>query len=536
MALNPRSWTWAMGGVGGMGLVAFGAVAYRTGRSGLDTTWTGIGAVSFALVVSWLWLDRATVGRWLRSRAAQRSGIALALTLVMLGVAVAANVLAYRHDRRWDLTSTNRYSLSAQTISVLNGLDTEVAITAFFVGESQDRALLEDLISGYEQHTDRLTVEFHDPVLSPRLAKQFEIESALGTVVLHAGVATQRMEAAFDEEALTNALIRVTAGREHTICTMTGHGELDPDDDQSPASISGVVTKLERINYTFESVNLMRERGVPDRCAALVAADPRIDWLAPEREMVAQYLASGGQVVLLLDPEHSPLLAEDLARYGIVVGRDIVLESNPKYQLVGGDASYLLLDGQGFADHPITAPIRGMVMMRVARSIGRGEAVPGIEVQELMHTSEYAWAETRLDGRTAPTPDVGVDRIGKVPVALIAEVKDPSAITVGSTSLDGAPAEPATTSAGGRLVVFGDSDFTSNELLDQASNMDVLQNTLAWVVGEGDQVSIRPNIAARGSLTLDSLSALIMWLLSVFVVPCLAIGGAIATYLSRRRR
>jgi len=241
-------------------------------------------------------------------------------------------------------------------------------------------------------------------------------------------------------------------------------------------------------------------------------------------------------VVLMLDPEHAPLLATDLARYGIDVGRNIVLESNPKYQLVGGDASYLLLDGAGFADHPITEPIQGMVMMRVARSVGRGEKVPGIEVRELMHTSEYAWGETVLDGRTPPQPDIGVDRIGRVPVAAVAAVKDTTAITVGVTTLDGSPQAPTEAAVGGRIVVFGDSDFTSNELLDQASNLDLLQNTLAWLVGEGDQVSIRPNPAARGSLTLDTLHALLMWLLSVFVVPCVAMGGAVATWLGRRRR
>ncbi len=536
MALNPRNWGWAIGGMGGMGLVAFGTYAWRAGAGDLDPAWTAVGGVSLLMLLSWLWLDRQGIGSWLRSRSAQRSGMAFTLTLVMTAITVAVNVLAHRHDQRWDLTSSDRYSLSEQTRSVLNGLDNNVEITAFFVGETPERMQLEDLIRGYEEHTDRLTVNFHDPILAPQLAEQFQIENAAGTVVLTAGVTTQRMESDFSEETLTNAIIRVTAGRQHNICTMAGHGELDPEDLQSPASISGVITKLERVNYTFERVALMQEQGVPDRCDVLLAADPRVDWLAPEREMVAQYILQGGSLVLLIDPEHAPKLSEDLARYGIAVGRDIVLESNPKYQLVGGDNSFLLLDGERFADHPITRPIRGMVMLRFARSVGRGQGVPGIQLQELMHTSEYAWAETTLDGSTAPAPDIGTDRIGRVPVAVVAEVVDTSALTIGSTHLDGSPATPVEAKKGGRLIVFGDSDFTSNELLDQASNIDLLQNTLAWAVGEGDQVSIRPNPAARGSLTLGTLDALLMWLLSTFVVPCLAIGGAIATYLSRRKR
>jgi ABC-type uncharacterized transport system involved in gliding motility auxiliary subunit len=113
---------------------------------------------------------------------------------------------------------------------------------------------------------------------------------------------------------------------------------------------------------------------------------------------------------------------------------------------------------------------------------------------------------------------------------------DPIAITIGPTHLDGSMGEPVEVKAGGRLVVFGDSDFTTNELLDQTSNIDLLQNTLAWLVDEGDQISIRPNASAKNTLTLSDLDALIMWLLSAFVLPCLALGGAIATYMSRRKR
>lgn len=536
MALNPRNWTWALGGLGTIGLLTFGAYAWKSGASGLEQHWIALGSTSAALLGVWLWLDRAPLRRWMRSRSAQRSGVAMGLSLTMLAVVVAMNILAHKHDQRWDLTSAERFSLAEQTVSVLEGLDNDVEITAFFAGESQDRTQLEDLLRGYQEHTDRLTVSFHDPVLAPQLARQFEIEIAEGTVVLTAGVGTQRIESDFGEESLTNALIRVTAGEEHTICTMTGHGELDPTDEQSPAAYSAVVTKLERVNYNFENVSLLREQGVPSRCDVLLAADPRGDWLAAERELVAQYLATGGKVALLLDPEHAPKLAEDLSRYGVLVGRDIVLEANPKYQLVGGDASYLLLDAQQFSDHPITRPIRGMIMLRVARSVGRAAGVPGISIQELMHTSEFAWAETSLNGVTAPTPDVGVDRIGRIPVAVVAEIVDPIAITVGPTHLDGSMGEPVEIKAGGRLVVFGDSDFTTNELLDQTSNIDLLQNTLAWLVDEGDQISIRPNASAKNTLTLSDLDALIMWLLSAFVLPCLALGGAIATYMSRRKR
>ena len=85
-------------------------------------------------------------------------------------------------------------------------------------------------------------------------------------------------------------------------------------------------------------------------------------------------------------------------------------------------------------------------------------------------------------------------------------------------------------------MVFGDSDFASNELLDQASNFDLLPNAIAWLVGEEDQVSIRPNPSANGTFTMSTIQGLIVWLVSVLLIPALTIGGAVATWLARRRR
>ena len=74
------------------------------------------------------------------------------------------------------------------------------------------------------------------------------------------------------------------------------------------------------------------------------------------------------------------------------------------------------------------------------------------------------------------------------------------------------------------VVVFGDSDFASNGSLDQASNFDLLPNAIAWLVGEEDQVSIRLNPGARGTFTMSTIQGLIVWLVSVLLIPALMVG------------
>jgi ABC-type uncharacterized transport system involved in gliding motility auxiliary subunit len=139
--------------------------------------------------------------------------------------------------------------------------------------------------------------------------------------------------------------------------------------------------------------------------------------------------------------------------------------------------------------------------------------IEGFDVGELMLTSEFAWAESRIDGTTPPKPDLGEDMMGKMGLAAVS-VAD----------------------SGGIVLVFGDADFSSNELLDQGSNFDLLPNAIAWLVGETDQVSIRANPAARGLFTLNGAQGLMVWLVSLLVLPGITVGGAVATWIARRKR
>lgn len=512
MALRER--LWVVGGTGLVGLVgtSLTAATYATGELPLPVLL--MGGVSAGLTVLWLTLDRARIQRLLRARSTQQSGVAVALVGLAAALAVGANVLAQKHDVRWDLTSSERYGISPQTISVLEGLTTPVEIRAYFGGESIEKSSFMDLIKGYQSHTKVLDLRLIDPVLEPTQADQDGVDSQLGTIILATADKTQRLEAKMDEEAVTNALIRLTSSTEHTLCTTIGHGEIDVDDDMNPAAISAVASKLERQNYTFKPVNILKAGKVPEDCDLLFIADPRVDFLAAEREQLLAYNARGGAMLALLEPGHSPGLAVHMAQYGIDVGENIVLEANPNYQVMGGDASNLVVGQNQMTDHPITEPIVGMVLLRVARTVQALQPpLDGFDVGELLLTSDYAWGETTLDGLTMPQPDEGEDPMGRLGLA---------AVSVSET--------------GGRVVVFGDSDFASNELLDQASNFDLLPNAIAWLVGEEDQVSIRPNPGARGTFTMSTIQGLIVWLVSVLLIPAVMIGGAVATWLMRRKR
>jgi ABC-type uncharacterized transport system involved in gliding motility auxiliary subunit len=86
-----------------------------------------------------------------------------------------------------------------------------------------------------------------------------------------------------------------------------------------------------------------------------------------------------------------------------------------------------------------------------------------------------------------------------------------------------------------RLVVFGDSDFATNELLDAYRNRDLFLNSVNWLLGDVEKIAIRPNAsrASRFQLTADQFS--IIRYLSLFVLPeALAMLGAVSWWMRRR--
>ncbi len=498
------------GGLGVLGSITCAIVGWRV--ADLGGIWAGASIASVLAVVAWIGLDRDAVSGVLRSRQARHSSGASLLVAASVAAAIALNVVAAQNDHRWDLTSTNRHALSAATLSVIERIEQPIQVDGFFSSGSTEETAFNDLIDRVLHETNQIQVAIHDPVRDPAIADNFAVDNSLGTVVLKMAGRTQRIDAEASEEALSNALIRLMSGGEHTICSTEGHGEIDPDDDLNPASFSAAVTILERQNYTVRPLNLARTGRVSEECSLLLIADPRTNFASAELEALDEHVLGGGQTLVLLDPGHSPNLATALANYGVDVGENLVLERHPQYQLMGGDESYLVVTEAQMTDHPITEPITGMILLRVARTVQALQPpMDDFDVGELFVTSDHAYAETRLDGTSPPKRDAE-DPAGQLGLAAV-----------------------SVHSSGGRTVVFGDSDFTSNELLDQASNFELLPNTVAWLVNDAQHISIRPS-GLGGGFTMNAMQGILLWIASVVVVPGLALIGAAVTWMRRRNR
>ena len=112
--------------------LVFGAVAIRFLRPEWMqyahlAAWAGL--VCILLYMAGQWRDVGRVLRPARRRATARCRSSASSSC--LGILVAVNYLGARQNKRWDLTANQAFSLSEQTVKILQGLDAPVKFTVF---------------------------------------------------------------------------------------------------------------------------------------------------------------------------------------------------------------------------------------------------------------------------------------------------------------------------------------------------------------------------------------------------------------------
>lgn len=456
-------------------------------------------------------------------------------TVIVLAVCILLYSLAMRHNQRWDVTRGKRFTLAEQSVKLVQNLKEPLKVIGFFRLEDREREQFEDLLKQYAQHSDKLTYEVVDPDRQPARTQQYEV-TAYNTIVV-AGSNKQEKLFRVEEAALTNAIVKVIRDTKKVIYFVSGHGEAALTDTER-AGYSLAKQYLEEQNYVVHDIVLARQSDVPADAAVLVVAGPRQDFLEPEVHMLKAFVERGGRLLLMLDPETSPALLPFAKQYGLELSADVVIETNPLGRLIGGD--YLMPVVMSYDQHPITKDLGNlMTIFPFVRSVQvAGQLPEGVTAQTLASTSTESWAETDLATLKAGQSafDANTDRKGPISIAAVATI--PAA----KPPAPAAPATPATTEGTeklperpARLVVFGDSEFASNNFFPSPGNGNLFLNTVSWLAEEDDLLAIRPRERGNsGPIMLTEAQApWIFWIPVVFLpFGVLAIG--IVVFFRRR--
>lgn len=447
-------------------------------------------------------------------------GLQVALALAFCGF---VQVLADRTNRRFDLTPLKVFALSEQSAVIARGLPEPVRVTFFYNGQqSGQRRQIADLLDQFTAASPMISYAVYDLDRTPGLAKKYGI-SSYNTGVMESRGRTHALPG-IDEVEVVSGLLALTRDRTRKLCFLTGHDEYNPMKIDERFGYSDVAKALEREQFAVRTFEVVPSPADLESCTIVVLAGPKRNLFGDESERLTAYVRRGGSVFLLLEPETPDSYDAFLAPFGIRAKADLVVDE--RNRLYGAD-SYMarvpIFDRDTFGK-----PMETAAVFALARPILPVDPPPeGIEVSLVALTSQDSWAqvETLTPDESKPVFRAEVDLSGPLPVAVLATVE---------RVLPDSNEKP-----GGRVAVFGDSDFASNFYLNLLGNRDLFMSMVAVLAEDQELVAVRsPPGLPSGTLSPIYLTAeegrRIFWV-SVVVVPAIVIVCGIVVVVRRRR-
>ena len=478
----------------------------------LDNLWDWVSTVSLILGLSLLGAGvyyRLKFKDRVRSKRALQLGAASGLnTLIFVGILALLAFITTRHHARADLTQKGLFSLADQTKKVLEKLDKDVKIYAFY--KEGDETLPRDLLEQYAYRSKHIHFEFVDPNKKPQLAKQYHI-TQYGTVVVESNGRRETITE-LNEANLTNAILKATRDVEKMVCFTTGHGEKDIESEK-PRGYKFIADGIRKDNYMVRTVNIIQDKGIPRECNVLIIAGPTTDFFPAELDSIKDYIERGGRVMVLVDPNWKPSIVEFLKQYNIQVDNDLIVDFSGVGQLFGmGPAVPLVAK---YENHPMFKEFNVMTFFPEACSVRPLEnGQEGITTTVLFKSAPRSWGETDFTAGKVKY-DEGKDLKGPLSMAVLATKK-----------LDNQKKA--------HVLVVGDSDFGMNAYVRNSGNYDLFLNMVNWLAEEEDMVTIRPKEFDDRRVTLTERDSKVVLYVSVIGLPLVIIIAGLMVYYRRR--
>lgn len=451
----------------------------------------------------------------------------LALTGIVLAILIAVNVLASVLPSTWtqlDISSTKLYSITSNTKVVVNALEKDVTIYWVVQSDKEDD-VIENLLAKYESLSEHIEVVKKNPDVYPTFTQQYTSETVLNNSLIvecgdssryisyediyltEADMATYSYTTSFDGEGAITSAIDYVVSEDHPKLYITeGHGE---------SELSAVFAEqIEKQNIETVTFTLLNSDTVPEEADVVLIHAPTSDISGEEKDMLAEYTANGGKLMVMAGPvEEGELtnLYSLLGEYGVEVQEGIVVEGDRNHYAF--QQPYILLPEM--TDHEITNPLTESNYYAIMPlALGLTITDTSGSVTQLLTTSEMAYSKAAGYATETYEKEEG-------------DVDGPFATTVAVDC-----------GGGGQMVWFASSNFLDDmyNAYSSGANLDLGMNALSFMIGEREAVAIRSKSLNYSYLTINESTASYLKVMMIGVFPLAFLGYGVYVTVSRRRR
>ncbi|HNR12833.1 MAG TPA: Gldg family protein [Thermodesulfobacteriota bacterium] len=485
------------------------------------------------LILIYVFFNFSAVQEFLVSYSTRQWAIMSVFILLLIAVMIVVQMIANNHNYRFDLTSDKKMTLAPMTEKLLRESAAPVKVIGFY--QENERDDMQTMMDMYSLASKRFSYELYNLDRNPGLAQRYGITSYGNAVV---ETADRWLKVNYPtEDALINAILRLTSTERKVIYFLSGHGERSLEGLEED-TISYGLAKQALVNENFDVRVLVFAGGkaIPSDADVVVCGGPAKDFTESDIAMLDQYVAGGGCLIVLQDPGNLERMQAFLNTYGIAPGNDIVVD--PEDYLI--EKNPLVPLAPFYFSHSITEDFTVPTVFPLVRSVDRSHSAPSdLVVRTLVRSGERSWGETDVDQAEKGTYeyDPRSDRKGPVSLAAVSEPapeKTRNQAGMRKTPKTGSAAESGTASSRkGKLVVFGDSDFLLNEYFSLLGNRDLFLNTVHWMTEEDLPIAVRSKTSSPEDnlpVYLSPVQARLIFIGIVILQPVavLAIGGVVA--------
>ncbi len=515
-------------------LIAFNAIwivlYYLSGRYSIS------GKIVFVVFVisniAFLVVAKSFMKQLFQNRRMRYGTSAVIYSMIIGAILVVVNIGSQDFNKQFDFTSEKINTLSEQTVKIVRALQQPLKITGFYESQdaelSQVKAVMKNLLDRYKAENKNIEIAFVDPDREKILAEEKHAENG-DILVEYNGQSHITKDAS--EQGVTQAILKVTRTNTPKICFTVGHGEMGLDDPaDNPRSLSILKASLSNEGYEPKAMEALSD-SVPEECSVVVIASPQQRFPESEVAMIGKYLDNGGRLIALLDPllpntkiqqpkfEISKSGFEELMKkWGVNLGNNLMLEKH--LMVFQGEVVDLSVRAMNYGNHPIVDPLKGkQTYFNTVQSVQKQNGFSGTTFELIKSLgNQKSWAETNIDllFRSKKADPDGADILGPVNIAMAVE-KEGKKKT--------------------QMVVIGDGDFISNTLIQSYEfNYDLFLNSLNWMSGEVEKISIRPKKIKTSAIELSPEESNMIFYLAIIALPMVVLIFGINLWWYRRRK
>lgn len=442
--------------------------------------------------------------------------------LILVVMALAARV-STRYSADYDWTAGNRNTLSAGSQQQLAQMPDDIRFLVFDYPGSEARREIEAYVARYRRVKANVTLEFIDPGAEPVRARDYGITQPGEAVLEYQGRHESLTQ--MSEQAISTVLQRLADATERYVLFLQGHGErgLDAVVGKTQYDLSQLKESLTEKGLKVLALNLVSTPKIPENASALVIATPTQTLLDSEIERIKEYVANGGNLMWLADPDFPAGMEAIQTQLGVRWLEGSVIFAN--YAKVGA-RSPVEFFATSYPPNAVTQTFRNLTSFPLSRAIEfdtpKTPKAAGWTYVPIVQTGDDAWLESgKLDGEVTFNAESG-DVLGP--------------LTIGLTMTRDVAATETTARRVQRVALIGDGDFMSDLMLQRHGNKQLATILMQWISSRDAQIAIDVPKAPDVSLQLPRWA---FWLYGAgftAIIPLLLLGFGVGRWLIRRRQ